>query len=71
MPNNIRRLEKRKKIALIAHDNKKKDLIEWAVYNKASLSKHTLVATGTTGKLIEEALEQPVKKVDHLEETNK
>jgi len=59
----MRRLEKRKKIALIAHDNKKKDLIEWAVYNKASLAKHILVATGTTGKLIEEALDQPVKKL--------
>ena len=63
MANNMRRLEKRKKIALIAHDNKKKDLIEWAVYNKASLAKHILVATGTTGKLIEEALDQPVKKL--------
>ena len=63
MANNMRRLEKRKKIALIAHDNKKKDLIEWAVYNKAPLAKHTLVATGTTGKLIEEALDQPVKKL--------
>ena len=37
MPNNIRKLEKRKKIALIAHDNKKKDLIEWAVHNKKEL----------------------------------
>ncbi len=63
MANNIRKLEKRKKIALIAHDNKKRDLIEWAVYNKVALSKHTLVATGTTGKLIEEALDQPVKKL--------
>ena len=63
MANNIRKLEKRKKIALIAHDNKKRDLIEWAVYNKTALSKHTLVATGTTGKLIEEALDQPVKKL--------
>jgi len=63
MPNNIRKLEKRKKIALIAHDNKKKDLIEWAVHNKVALSKHSLVATGTTGKLVEEALDQPVKKL--------
>lgn len=63
MANNMRKLEKRKKIALIAHDNKKRDLIEWAVYNKVALSKHTLVATGTTGKLIEEALDQPVKKL--------
>ena len=63
MNKNIRVLEKRKKIALIAHDNKKKDLIEWAVHNKKELSKHSLVATGTTGKLIEEALDQPVVKL--------
>jgi methylglyoxal synthase len=37
MNKNIRVLEKRKKIALIAHDNKKKDLIEWAVHNKTAL----------------------------------
>jgi len=61
--NNIRKLEKNKRIALIAHDNKKKDLIEWATYNKAALAKHSLVATGTTGRLIEEALERPVKKL--------
>ncbi|MFM1840521.1 MAG: hypothetical protein RIR47_570 [Bacteroidota bacterium] len=63
MNKNIRVLEKRKKIALIAHDNKKKDLIEWAVHNKTELSKHSLVATGTTGKLVEEALDQPVVKL--------
>ena len=60
---NLRVLEKRKKIALIAHDNKKKDLIEWAVHNKKELAKHNLVATGTTGKLIEDALDQPVTKL--------
>ncbi len=63
MNKNIRVLEKRKKIALIAHDNKKKDLIEWAVHNKTELSKHSLIATGTTGKLVEEALDQPVVKL--------
>jgi methylglyoxal synthase len=63
MNKNIRVLEKRKKIALIAHDNKKKDLIEWAVHNKKELSKHSLFATGTTGKLIEDALDQPVVKL--------
>ena len=42
-------------IALIAHDEKKKDLLEWAEYNKLTLSKHTLVATGTTGGLISDA----------------
>lgn len=60
---NLRVLEKRKKIALIAHDNKKKDLIEWAVHNKKELAKHSLVATGTTGKLIEDALDQPITKL--------
>lgn len=63
MSKHTRTLERRKKIALIAHDNKKKDLIEWAIHNKIELSKHSLVATGTTGKLIEEALDQPVVKL--------
>jgi len=63
MKSNIRKLDRRKKIALIAHDNKKRDLIEWAVHNKTELSKHSLVATGTTGKLVEEALDQPVVKL--------
>jgi methylglyoxal synthase len=43
-----------KTIALIAHDNKKKDLLEWVEYNKKVLQKHTIVTTGTTGKLIKE-----------------
>ena len=52
-----------KRIALIAHDNKKKDLIEWAVHNKTFLSQNELIATGTTGKLLEENLKRPVKKL--------
>ena len=52
-----------KRIALVAHDNKKKDLIEWAYYNRSVLSQHQLFATGTTGKLLEEKLAQPVKKL--------
>jgi methylglyoxal synthase len=51
-----------KRIALVAHDNKKKELIEWAIYNKTALGKHLLFGTGTTGTLIEEALGQPVTK---------
>jgi methylglyoxal synthase len=51
-----------KRIALVAHDHKKKDLIEWAEYNRKVLSLHELVATGTTGTLIEEKLKLPVKK---------
>lgn len=57
-----RLLPKRKNIAMVAHDNKKRDLIEWAVYNKTALAKHELLATGTTGKLLEEQLDRPVKK---------
>ena len=60
---NIKTLGKRKRIALVAHDHKKIDLIEWAVYNKTELAKHELFATGTTGKLLEEALDRPVKKM--------
>jgi methylglyoxal synthase len=58
-----RRIEARKRIALVAHDNKKIDLIEWAEYNKTILAKHELLATGTTGKLLEEKLDRPVKKL--------
>ncbi|MFN8255413.1 MAG: methylglyoxal synthase [Bacteroidales bacterium] len=47
---------KRKRIALVAHDNKKKDLVEWVSFNREVLLKHNLVCTGTTGKLVEEAL---------------
>lgn len=59
----IRNLERRKKIALVAHDNKKQELAEWADYNKAVLAKHLLYATGTTGTLLEERLDQSVTKL--------
>jgi methylglyoxal synthase len=60
---NKRILSERKRIAIIAHDNKKKDLIDWAVYNMQALSRHELIATGTTGKLLEDALDRPLKKL--------
>jgi methylglyoxal synthase len=60
---NLKKLGKRKRIALVAHDHKKADLIEWAIFNKVELAKHELFATGTTGKLVEEALDRPVKKL--------
>jgi methylglyoxal synthase len=46
----------RKKIGLVAHDNKKPDLVEWARFNEGLLTAHDLVATGTTGTLLEEEL---------------
>ena len=49
-------LSARKRIGLVAHDNKKRDLAEWAVYNRRLLAAHELVATGTTGTLLEEEL---------------
>lgn len=52
-----------KRIALVAHDKKKRDLVDWAYYNRELLSKYQLVATGTTGTLLEERLDVPVKKL--------
>jgi methylglyoxal synthase len=53
----------RKKIALVAHDNKKRDLLEWSKYNRDLLVQHELCATGTTGKLLEEELDFEVVKL--------
>ncbi len=52
-----------KKIALIAHDNKKNDLLEWAKFNQGLLAQHELYATGTTGKLLEKELGIKVNKL--------
>ncbi|MEZ7912113.1 MAG: methylglyoxal synthase [Propionivibrio sp.] len=53
----------RKRIALVAHDNKKKDLMEWARFNRGTLLRHQLCATGTTGALLEKVLGVPVEKL--------
>lgn len=45
-----------KKIALVAHDNKKRDLLEWAKYNRDLLAHHLVYATGTTGAILEREL---------------
>jgi methylglyoxal synthase len=58
----VRKMSGSKRIALVAHDNKKSELIEWAIYNKTALSKHRLYGTGTTGTLLEKALGQSVSK---------
>jgi methylglyoxal synthase len=52
-----------KRIGLVAHDNKKRDLIEWARFNVDLLGRHLLVATGTTGSLLEKELDLPVAKL--------
>ena len=56
-------IQARKRIALIAHDHKKAELIEWATYNKAVLSRHELYGTGTTGLFVEQALDVSVRKL--------
>lgn len=55
-------LSSRKNIALVAHDNKKAELVEWAIFNKTTLSRHRLFATGTTGSLLEDKLDQSINK---------
>ena len=55
-------IQHKKRIALVAHDNKKQDLLEWAKWNKELLIAHELYATGTTGKLLEELLGTTVNK---------
>ena len=49
-------MEQIKKIALIAHDNMKRDLVEWSRYNKELLARHRVYATGTTGEILEKEL---------------
>ncbi len=56
-------MEHNKKIALVAHDNKKRDLLEWAKFNRYLLSHHEIYATGTTGLVLERELELTVHKL--------
>lgn len=56
------KMHKVKKIALIAHDHRKQALLEWAEFNKGSLSNHILFATGTTGKILSEKLDLPIHR---------
>ena len=53
MVDEVRVMGKKKKIALVAHDHRKEDLLQWVEFNKYLLSLHELYATGTTGKIIE------------------
>jgi methylglyoxal synthase len=53
----------KKHIALVAHDNKKADLLEWARFNKNLLAEHEIYSTGTTGTLLEGELEIPIHKL--------
>ena len=54
-------MDKNKCIGLVAHDNMKSELIEWVEYNWEILKQHKLVCTGTTGRLVEEAITRKMK----------
>jgi len=57
MKNRIFTMAEEKTVAIVAHDNKKQDLLAWAQFNREALSRHTLVATGTTGNLLHTELD--------------
>ena len=57
------KMTEEKTIAIVAHDNKKEDLLAWAKYNREALSGHKLVATGTTGIMLEAELDLPVTRM--------
>lgn len=54
---------RRKRLALVAHDNKKQELLAWARYNRGLLARHEVYATGTTGKLLEKELGFEITKL--------
>ena len=56
------RSKKRRTIALIAHDNKKAEIVNWSLKNKTTLEKYDLCGTGTTAKLIAEATDLTVRR---------
>lgn len=58
-------MNKHKNIALVAHDNRKNDLITWVEHNWDTLRMHRLTGTGTTGKLVEEAINKKTAKAGH------
>jgi methylglyoxal synthase len=56
-------VKEKKGIALVAHDNKKSALSDWAKFNRDHLAMHNLYATGTTGKILEKVLDLPINKL--------
>ena len=56
-------MSRAKKIALVAHDNMKRDLLEWATFNRDLLTHHVVYATGTTGSLLERHLGFQIHKL--------
>jgi methylglyoxal synthase len=63
MKNKTVAMGQKKRIALVAHDNKKANLLEWVKFNRGLLLQHELFATGTTGKLLEKELNVGITKM--------
>lgn len=63
MESKIVHMERHKRIAMVAHDNTKDDLLAWAKVNRKALADHHIIATGTTGYLLEKLLEIPVERM--------
>jgi len=61
---NVRSIGKRKRIALIAHDNRKGDLLDWARFNRDVLAQHDLYATGTTGGILAAELDLDIVRFE-------
>lgn len=57
-----------KRVALVAHDNRKKDMVEWVEWNYRTLLHHQLICTGTTGLMIETVINQQLEKekIEHV-----
>lgn len=63
MPHQKIPMQTKKHIALVAHDNMKDDIVEWAQHNRDLLTRHHLYATGTTGRILEDELDLPFNKL--------
>ena len=63
MKDNSLTMAEKKTVAIVAHDNKKQDLLAWAKFNREALAGHKLIATGTTGKLLHAELDLPVERL--------
>ena len=57
---------KKKNIALVAHDNRKKEMLEWVEWNRNNLKKHNIICTGTTGKYLEKVFSKEDDKKDKI-----